>query len=305
MNTDAPLDRPAHEAADSAPGGDTGGASGRLDLAELRAELDAIDDGLHDLLMRRAAAVARLAASGVKGGVALRPGREASIIRRLLARNAGPLPPQAVVRLWRELLAASTALQGPYAIAVCDAEAGSGYTAAAREHFGALTALRVHGSPAQALADVSAGSAAAAVLPEPSEGEAPRDAWWTALLQKDEPRIHVVARLPFWRPRPEGAPRARAFVIAASAPDPSGRDRSLIGFDLDAGISRDRLTAALAAAGLPPEQTILRRDEDGRDGRVLADVAGFVTDDDPRLAAAAPLLRRPVVLGAYALPEGS
>jgi chorismate mutase len=275
-----------------------------LDLAGLRAELDGIDDALHDLLMRRADAVARLAASGVKGRVALRPGREASIIRRLLARHRGPLPRQAVTRLWRELLAATTAMQGANAIAVCETDPAQGYAALAREHFGALTPLRVHGSPAQALADVSSGAASAAVLPAPYEGEAPRDAWWTALLQKDEPRIHVIARLPFWEPRPEGAPRARAYVIAAAAPDPSGRDRSLLGFDLDGSVSRDRLTAGLTAAGLPPEASILRREPAGEGGRLLIEVAGFVTDDDPRLAAVAPTLRRPVVLGAYALPEG-
>lgn len=276
-----------------------------LDLAELRAELDGIDDALHDLLMRRADSVARLAASGVKGPVALRPGREAAIVRRLLGRHAGPLPRHALVRLWRELLAATTAMQGAYAVAVCETDPGQGFAAAAREHFGALTPLRIHTSPAQALADVSARTATVAVLPVPSEGEPDRDAWWTALLHRDEPRIHVIARLPFWEPRPEGAPRALASVIAAAAPDPSGRDRSLLGFDLDGNVSRDRLTASLAAAGLPPENTILRRDPNGEGGRLLVEVAGFVTDDDPRLAAAAPVLRRPVVLGAYALPEGA
>ena len=98
--------------------------------------------------------------------------------------------------------------------------AGSGYAQCAREHFGALTPLRVHRSPAQAIAEVSAGTATAAVLPLPAEEEAPP--WWTALLHRDEPRIHVVARLPFWAPRAEGAPRVQALVVAAVPPDPSG-----------------------------------------------------------------------------------
>ncbi len=175
---------------------------------------------------------------------------------------------------------------------------------AAREHFGALTPLRAYRSPAQAIGEVSAGAATVAVLPLPSETEAPRDAWWTALLHKDEPRIHVVARLPFWRPRPEGAPTSQALVVAAVAPDASGADRSLLGLELPLEVSRARLTAALTAAGLEPGNVILRRDPGAPVADALAEVDGFVADDDPRLAALDAVLRRPVVLGAYAIPVG-
>ena len=58
------------------------------DLASLRAEIDSIDDAVHDLLMRRAALSARMAASRVKnGGFPYRPGREAGILRRLDAHE--------------------------------------------------------------------------------------------------------------------------------------------------------------------------------------------------------------------------
>ena len=78
-------------------------------------------------------------------------------------------------------------------MAVCEPDGGAGFTQAAREHFGALTPLHAYGSPAQAMAEVSRGAAAVAVLPLPSETDAARDAWWTALLQNDQPRMHVVA----------------------------------------------------------------------------------------------------------------
>lgn len=273
------------------------------DLEALRAELDRIDDRLHDLLMRRAEVVTQVA--GAKNGVALRPGREAAILRRLLARHEGALPPQAVVRIWRELLAGTTAMQGPFGIAVCDPDPGAGFTQAAREQFGALTPLRVHGSAAQAIADVSASRAVVAVLALPSETEASRDAWWMALLQKDEPRIHVVARLPFWTRRPEGAPTTQALVVAAIAPDPSGVDRSLIGLELDLDVSRARLTAALGSAELRPGQIILRRDPGVPAAHALVEVQDYVADEDPRLARLGSVLRPPVVLGAYAMGIGA
>ena len=151
-------------------------------LIGLRAEIDRLDDAIHDLLMARAEVVAQVSAQGGKGRVALRPGREAEILRRLLRRHRGHLPRRAVVRVWRELLAATTSMQGPYAITACETEAGNGYAQCAREHFGALTPLHVHRSPAQAIAEVSAGTATAAVLPLPAEEEA--QPWWTALLHR-------------------------------------------------------------------------------------------------------------------------
>jgi chorismate mutase len=269
-----------------------------VELAVLRAELDRLDDTLHDTLMQRAAVVERVAA--LRGKVPLRPGREAAILRRLVARHRGRLPVQSVVRLWRELLAGTTAMQAPVLISVCDG-GQEGMAALAREHFGALTPLHVHRTPAQAISEVSTGNATVAVLPLPVEEEGERAAWWTALLHKDERRMHVVARLPFWKPRPEGAPQVQALVVVTASPDPSGGDRSLIGFEIAPELSRARLSAALAACGLAPLSLILRRAAGGHAAHVLVEVDGFVPDADPRLAAI-PAQRPPVVLGAYAVP---
>ena len=118
-------------------------------LPALRAELDRIDNAIHDLLMRRAEVVEHVARSGKPA--AFRPGREASIIRRLLARHQGALPAVSVVRIWRELLAGTTAMQGGFSLAVCDADQGAPMTQLAREHFGALTPLRAYASAGQAL----------------------------------------------------------------------------------------------------------------------------------------------------------
>jgi chorismate mutase len=271
-------------------------------LAALRDELDRIDDAIHDLLMQRAEVVERVGTLVARGKVPLRPGREAAIIRRLLARHHGPLPRRVLPRLWRELLAGTTAMQASYVIAVCQTDPATGFIACAREHFGALTPLRVHRTPAQAIGEVSAGNAIAAVLPMPDDEESQGNAWWTALLHRDEPRIHVIGRLPFWSARTEGAPGVQALVVAAAAPDPSGDDRSLVGLELPGDVSRARLATVLAGAGFAPGATILRRPQGAPVAFALVDVAGFVADDDPRLAAIPDMERPPVVLGAYAVP---
>lgn len=271
-------------------------------LAALRAELDRIDNAMHDLLMQRAGVVEGVAALGARGKVALRPGREADIIRRLLRRHHGGLPRRVLPRMWRELLAGTTGMQSSYVVTVCETDPGNAFVQCAREHFGALSALRVHRTPAQAIGEVSNGTAIAAVLPMPAEDESATLAWWTALLHRDEPRIHIVARLPFWAPRPEGAPRVQALVVAAAAPDASEDDRSLLGLEIALETSRARLTTLVAAAGFAPGTIVLRRDPAAGVAQALVDVAGMVADDDKRLAAMTDQLRPPVVLGGYAVP---
>ncbi len=272
------------------------------DLLSLRAELDRLDDALHDTLMRRAEVVQQVGALRVKGSVPLRPGREAAIIRRLLARHSGGMPAFGIVRIWREMLAATTAQQHPLVVAVCASDGDAAYPAAAREHFGALTPLRVHRTPAEAISEVGAGVATVAVLPMPAADEARAAAWWTALLHAGDPRIHIVGRLPFWAPRPEGSPKVQALFVSAAAPDPSGQDRTLLGLELPVEVGRQELDAALAAAGFQAGVTILRRDAGAPVAHALVDVDGFVGDDDARLAALQSVLRRPIVLGAYAVP---
>ncbi|MFN6955184.1 MAG: chorismate mutase, partial [Acetobacteraceae bacterium] len=154
------------------------------DLAAVRAALDEVDDALHALVKRRAAIVAALSASRAKSGPPLRAGREAAILRRLLANHSGPLPAAFLVRIWREIISSSLAQQGGFTLSV----QGEAAEAAARLQFGPLTPLRRHETAARALAEVTSGDAAAAILPAAGT-EAPDDgAWWTVL---DPPRLFV------------------------------------------------------------------------------------------------------------------
>ena len=244
-------------------------------LAALRAELDRIDDALHDGLMRRAEVVAQVGALGAKGKVPLRPGREASIIRRLLARNHGALDRSLLVRVWREVLAGSTAQQQAMTVAI----GGPSLAAPARAHFGAMTTIEIARNPAAALDALGRGAATVAVLPWPGDD----DRWWTTLLDGAPPPAHVVARLPFWRCGRASPPCA---VLTTAFPDPSGDDRSLIAAPGSGN------AAAFASSGFAVGALAVGA------GAALVDVAGFVEAGDARLPEGA------VVLGAYAVPMG-
>jgi chorismate mutase len=275
-------------------------------LAALRGEIDAIDDALHDLVMRRADVVARMAASRLKGNASsLRPGREAAILRRLLLRHAGPLPPAALVRLWRELLSASNAMQGAFSVAMPAGD--TDVYKAARSRFGTMGEPRFEDGPDAALAALADGGAQAAVLPIPSEDGA--GAWWIGL---DAPRLQVVARLPFYAvsPVPQG------IVVTRDGPDPSGDDRSLLRLAFDPGAAmpgsdggespdaaaRRLVLDALRDAGLPARTLLLARQHDSV--WALAEADGAVAADDPRLSALRARLpaNRAQPLGFYATP---
>ena len=258
-------------------------------LQALRAEIDALDDAMHDLLMRRAAVVARMAGSRAKTGAGspLRPGREAAVLRRLLARHEGALSRGAMVRIWRHIFMAHTAIQGGFTAAVAASNGGAPSLALAREHFGTQTPLRASATPAQALAAVSTGEASVAVLPAPSgEGEG---AWWQSL---EAPRLSIVARLPFLA---DAARADAALVVAPVPPDASGDDRSLLRLEGSADASRESFARMLAEAGLAGRILYLAR-QDGR-SLALAEIDGFIATGDERLAAL-----RCVLLGTYAVP---
>jgi chorismate mutase len=239
----------------------------RPDLTALRARLDELDDNIHDLLMQRARVVESVARSGKPA--AFRPGREAAILRRLLARHTGKLPARTVVRMWRELLAGTTAMQTAVTIAVFDPSPERALAAIAREHFGFLTPAIAHASPAAALDALRAGTAAVAVLPFSAS-------WWPALTDA-VPRLHIIARLPYWAARPPHVPSADALVVGTAAPDASGDDRCFIA-------AADR--ARLADAGLPPCAS----------HGAVSEIPFMVADNDPRLPPGA------IVLGGYAVP---
>lgn len=84
-------------------------------LGGLRRQIDALDDRILALLNERA----RLAQAigQLKNGNVYRPEREAQVLHRLQAANAGPLPADAVERLFREIMSACRALEHPLTVA--------------------------------------------------------------------------------------------------------------------------------------------------------------------------------------------
>ena len=197
-------------------------------LDTLRREIDEIDDAIHNLLMRRCRLVEQIGRVKANSGPAMKPAREAMILRRLAARHEGDFPIPVLLRMWREMLAGTKLLQGPLAVAVGTQDAGRGLWDMARDHYGSTVPTTAMQGPMQALRAVMDGRATVAVLPLPDDDEVDPP-WWTALMSRDPPHAADRGAAAVPRPRGRGRGHSTAFSVALATPEPTGDDQRLPG----------------------------------------------------------------------------
>lgn len=271
------------------------------DLDDLRREIDAIDDRLQDLLIQRAEVVQRIAAYKRGSGTsAMRPEREANILRRLIGRHQGSLPAPVVGRIWREIIAALTQIQAPYAVALHALHSPFDHFDLARNHFG-TSRIDIYDTPGQTLRAIAEGAGSViGVLPVPAGDD---EVWWPQLAATDVSRPRIVARLPFIR---DNQARIEAVVVAPFDPGASGNDASylIIVTGAETEISRGRLTDRLAGAGLMGQCIDSR--QRGGDVLHLFEIDGVLEDHDPRLRTLlgnhGEEILQAIVAGGYARP---
>jgi chorismate mutase / prephenate dehydratase len=274
------------------------------DLKGLRRRLDEIDDKLQDLLIDRAQVVSLVAASKKDGDrPAYQPAREAEIIRRLVGRHRGAFPLATLVRMWREMLAATVRLQSPFSVAVFAPADRPGFWDLARDHYGSNTPMSAYDTVGQVIRAVAGGTGSVGVLPLPQAGEP--DPWWPHLLSTDDNAPRVVARLPFGA-RGNARVVTDALAIGCGGPQESGLDRTLLGAEFSAAITTPQISDFLATAGLVC--TLLACSGPGNTV-YLIEVEGFVPVADKRLDAFRSELGgafgRLLPLGGYAAPLSS
>ncbi|WP_165357443.1 chorismate mutase [Sphingosinicella sp. CPCC 101087] len=151
---------PKTQAAERARSGDAAARS----LAELRTQIDAIDDALLDLIEKRLAAsqsVATLKSARPDGHLWMHPRREQEVIARL-SRRASIAPHRLVELVWRELMAFSLQAQvrTELVLAGPDPDRLEGL---ARRRFGSAAPVRCAADPAEAIAAASSGEAVAVI----------------------------------------------------------------------------------------------------------------------------------------------
>jgi chorismate mutase len=183
-------------------------------LADLRREIDRIDEAMHRLLMERGDIIDRLIATKKTGesGSAFRPAREADMMRRLVERHRGILPLDTAESIWRVIIATFTYVQAPFSLPA-DLSAGEpAMRDTARFHFGFTVPFVAHMGASGVVAAIAASRGDLGLVPTAGAS----GAWWTALEGNAAPKI--IARLPFVE-RIDHPAGLQVFAIARPNPD--------------------------------------------------------------------------------------
>ncbi|MHA1545979.1 MAG: chorismate mutase [Alphaproteobacteria bacterium] len=134
-------------------------------LDDVRGEIDQIDAELHALIIRRTDLASHVwsakRAAPKTALAALRPGREAHMLRALAQRHTGAMPLATLWRIWRAFIIANIRVQAPFDVYLSNEAMEGEIWDLARRHFGFETKISATPDPVAA-AQTGAG---VAVLP--------------------------------------------------------------------------------------------------------------------------------------------
>lgn len=138
-------------------------------LDELRKRIDNIDTEIQALINERASCAQQVAEvkmqfGGVEPPLFYRPEREAQVLRKIMARNNGPVADEEMARIFREVMSVCLALEQPMRIAFLGPE-GTFTQAAALKHFGHSVVSVPLSSIDEVFREVESGAANYGVVP--------------------------------------------------------------------------------------------------------------------------------------------
>ncbi len=143
------------------------------DLKAIREAIDALDEQIQELITQRAELAKRVADIKLAAdpeAAFYRPEREVEVLRRVKARNRGPLGGEEMARLFREIMSACLALEQPLNIAFLGPE-GTFTQAAALKHFGHSVHTQPFGAIPDVFREVESGSCQYGVVPVENSSE--------------------------------------------------------------------------------------------------------------------------------------
>jgi chorismate mutase/prephenate dehydratase len=138
-----------------------------VDLNQVRARIDSVDEQIHALLNERAKLAQLVGISKTLDGRTVdfyRPEREAQVLRMAKARNKGPLRNEEILRLFREIMSACLAQQEPLKVAFLGPE-GTFTQTAVHAHFGHSVRALALASTDEVFHEVESGTADFGIVP--------------------------------------------------------------------------------------------------------------------------------------------
>lgn len=260
-------------------------------LKAFRAEIDALDEQLIQLILKRSAVVGqvgKLKANTKETACPLRPAREAAQLAKLLDRfNKEPFPAAAAVHIWRHIINGSLAIEHAMTIGVCSAVgAASDLMWMAREYFGAYTETLRESQPRALVNKVATGQYHIGILPYPAADDA--NPWWLDLAQEKNDSPKIFLQLPFLPEQPAQRSggnhnHTRAFAIARLTHEPFGeKGVSALAMRTETTLSMSKLQDCLKRADLQAKWVCTNTLNEMQRAHFV-EVDGDVTADDQKL----------------------
>lgn len=277
-------------------------------LADARARIDQIDNVIHDMMKERIDTVDEVGKIKGKQNIFIRPGREAQMLRALTSRPQGKIPAGLIVRMWREIIASSTLLEGRgLKVGVYAPKRGPDLWDMARDHYGSFTTLVEFTTAKAAIKALQDKKISVAVVPPPVQDE--KDCWWTLIDGGKKNTLTVFQSMPFEKQK-AGKWNGRnslesGLIIGKLYPELTGDDRSFLSLNCT-HVPEAEMKRLLGKAGY--KVRLLIEKSTGRSSAVsyFAEVDGFVGRTDTRLgrirAMLGSRLKQLTPMGGYPLP---
>src|SRR6266436_4121691 len=156
-----------------------------MDLDDWRSRINDLDDQILSLLNQRGHAALQIGElKRQQDSPYFVPEREAQLLERLAAMNRGPLGPEAVRAVWREILSASLALENPLPVGYLG-PAGTFTHAAAMRRFGTSARLIPLKTIADIFEEVERSRADYGVVPVENSTEGPVNVTLDRLIESE------------------------------------------------------------------------------------------------------------------------
>lgn len=195
------------------------------DLPELRQRIDALDSELIRLLNERTQVAREIGViKGREGLPIYSPDREIKLLRGLVERSTGPLRPEAIRAIYREIMSAALAVEKDVAIS-CLGPMGSATYQAALGKFGSSVRYSLAGEIAGVFEEVASESADCGVVPLEDPAHGLVNQTLDALAQND---LSICAEIIPESTCPDAPPSTRYLVLGRQPNAPSGNDQTML-----------------------------------------------------------------------------
>ncbi|MFO1242310.1 MAG: chorismate mutase [Rickettsiales bacterium] len=196
-------------------------------LNQLRASIDAIDDEIARLLIKRQGFVHQVGewkkTSGDTGSF-IRPDREAIMIRSVIQKFTGSeFSPAAAAQLWRVIIGAALCLESPLHVSVSSRHPAA--LTLVREYFGNFVPAMLRDDDEKIITDCLASPHTVGVVSTKPSAQDSDKPWWSSLTQY--PQLKIFAKIPFVI-FPDDAIADEAYLIGQVKPTPTGDDETVI-----------------------------------------------------------------------------